>query len=462
MKLKTIASTNQGNRQLIVAGMVGAVAGVAIGVAGGADVASTVVVLAGLGLVIIGWLIWMIRREGWDWLAPPTLFVIATAFYYMVRPGSLLLGMQPIGQTTTRHMNAALGLVFLSVVGFSWGYKLRGTTIIARWLPRVPSGWQRRRATVTIGALWIAGTVCWVLLMWQSGGVGARWAGYAHGLAAGKGVLVVLSAAMLTMALVLSWAQYLKGRFSRPAAIVLVVTTIPLLAMHGQRSALIIPILMAVAIYHYQCRRLGLRSLAIISIAVMIIFVGLGLPRLQFLPGPAGQPRLMTYGRVAGWFFMRNLTSFDALMMAKGRIPEDLDYQWGRGYVDALVMMIPRWLYPDKPERNLFNRALRPGRTTSMALPVPGEGYLNFGWGGVLLESVLLGLICRVVYAYRQQYPNNEGALLTYAFFFAFFVVIFRGGLMGGHIGLLAVCLVLIAAVSIFCSQGRLLIRIRA
>jgi len=41
-------------------------------------------------------------------------------------------------------------------------------------------------------------------------------------------------------------------------------------------------------------------------------------------------------------------------------------------------------------------------------------------------------------------------------------VVIFRGGLMGGHIGLLAVCLVLIAVVSIFCSQGRLLIRIRA
>ena len=97
-----------------------------------------------------------------------------------------------------------------------------------------------------------------------------------------------------------------------------------------------------------------------------------------------------------------------------------------------------------------------------MALPVPGEGYLNFGWGGVLLESVLLGLISRVVYAYRQQYPNNEGALLTYAFFFAFFVIIFRGGLMGGHIGLLAVCLALIAAVSIFCSQGRLLIRIRA
>ena len=161
------------------------------------------------------------------------------------------------------------------------------------------------------------------------------------------------------------------------------------------------------------------------------------------------------YTRLVGWFFLRNLTAFDALLLAVEGIPERLDYQWGRGYLDSLVMLVPRRWYADKPQRNLFNRALRPGRLTSMSLPPPGEGYLNFGWGGVLLGGALWGLLYGAAYAYRQRCPAHEGVLLTYAFLLAFFVIIFRGGLLGGHLGLLAVYLVLIGAISVFCAQGR-------
>ena len=459
MASRTPTATNRATPQLLAAGLTGALVGLGIGALKGIGVNLTLLLLATAALTVTWWLARTIGSWRLDWLAPPVLFSVAALLYYWVRPGSLVLGMAPVGQRSTLHINTALGLVLLTIIGFTWGYKLPAVRIIARWLPRPAGDWQRQRVAVAIGLLWISGTLCWVLLMQRSGGISARLAGYGQGQAAGLGVLVVLSAALLAMALVLGWLQYLKGLLSRPTMIGLAAMTLPMLAVHGQRSALLVPTLMAVAIYHYQCRRLSLKSLALIAVVVMIVFVALGLPRLSLgleqglLADPAA------YARLAGWFFVRNLTSFDALMLVVAATPGQLDYQWGRGYLDSLVMMIPRQLHPNKPQRNLFNRVLRPGRTTSMALPPAGEGYLNFGWGGALLESVLLGLLYGAIYVYRQRHPGNEGVLLTYAFFVAFFIIIFRGGLLGGHIGMLATYLVLLGAVSAFCGRGRLLVR---
>ncbi len=459
MSFSTSAEKNQIIRQWAGLCIAGAVVGISVGAIATTAGASPVLLLGGLALVVAGWLIVMARRARQDWLAPPVLFLVAVVLYYVVRPVSLALGMQPIGQKTSHHIHTALGLVALTVLGFAWGYKLRGSKIIARWIPQAASGWGQRRVAVAIGGLWVLGMACWVLLMWRSGGVAARFAGYGTGLAVGQGVLVVLSAAGLALALTLAWMQYLWGNVGRLAMVAVAIMTVPMLAMHGQRSALLVPLLMTVTIYHYQCQRLSLRSLAIIGLVVMMISVALALPRLQLAAWAMAPPHALAYARMAGWLLVRNLTSFDALMVAAGGVPQRIDYQWGRGYLDALAMMVPRWLYADKPMRNLFNRVLRPGRTTSMALPPAGEGYLNFGWGGALLESVLLGLIYGVAYAYRRQHPANEGALFTYAFSVAFFMIIFRGGLMGGHIGLLIVCLVLIALVTIFCARGRLLVK---
>lgn len=451
--------TNKLHRQLTGAVIAGVVVGLGIGMLQRAGGRSALVLVGGLAAVAAWWFVGVGKAGTRDWLAPPAIFWMAVVLCYVVRPASLVLGMSPVGQRAIQHLEEAMGLVLLTTVGVVWGYGLRGAKIIARWLPRAANDWEQPRVAAAVGGLWVLGAACWVGLIQGSGGVEARLAGYAQGLATGKGILVVLSAAALALSLVLAWLQYLQRKLSHLAMIALAAATVPMLAMHGQRSALIVPLLMAVAIYHYLCQRLTLRQLIAIVTLVVIIFVGLGLPRLQLTPELVVRAYPAAYAKLAAGFFVRNLTSFDALMLSLEGIPEQLDYQWGRGYWDALMMIVPRAVYPDKPQRNLFNRALRPGRTTSMALPPPGEGYLNFGWGGALLGGVLLGLIYRGAYIYRQRHPDNEGVLLAYAFFFAFFIIIFRGGLMGGHLGLLAVYLVLIGAVGIFCGRGRLVVR---
>ncbi len=458
MTCLTITEPSHATRRLLSIVILGAVTGIGIGAVGAAPHASTIVLTGGLAAIAFAWLSRLITKGKGDWLAPPALLVVATVLYYIVRPAALLLGMAPIGQRTLSHLEIALALACFTVLGFILGYKLPPAAIIARSLPLAPI-WQERRLALATGALWLTGATCWGVLMWQSGGIAARLAGYAQGAAAGKGVLVVMSAAALAMALVLGWLRYLRGQANQVAMIGLAATTVPMLALHGQRSALLIPVVMAVAIYHYQHRRLGLSKLVMIGIAVVLLVVALGLPRLHLSERAPLPARLASYGQVAGWFLVRNLTSLDALMLTMKAIPGRMDYQWGRGYLDSLLLTVPRQLYPDKPHRNLFNRVLRPGRTTSMALPPAAEGYMNFGWGGVLLETSLFGLIYAVAYAYYRHHADNEGALLLYAFAVAFFVIIFRGGLMGGHIGLLIVYLALIASVSIFCGGNKLLFR---
>ena len=140
---------------------------------------------------------------------------------------------------------------------------------------------------------------------------------------------------------------------------------------------------------------------------------------------------------MGGWLLLRNLTSFDALLLTIDKVPREVGYQWGRSYADALVMMVPRAVLANKPERNLFNRLLRPEESGWMAMSLPAEGYLNFGLAGLLLEAVALGIIYRALYTYRQRKEGNEGALLAYALGVACFGLAWRGGLLGGQVGLL-------------------------
>ncbi len=88
-------------------------------------------------------------------------------------------------------------------------------------------------------------------------------------------------------------------------------------------------------------------------------------------------------------------------------------------------------------------------------MPLPAEGYLNFGLAGLLVEAVLLGIIYRTLYAYRARHQTNAAAVLAYALGVAFFVLVWRGGLLGGHLGLLGAYAVLLAAVVLGCGLRR-------
>ena len=169
MNCLTITEPSHATKRLLSIVILGAVTGLGIEAVGAAPHASTIVLTGGLTVIAFAWLSRLISKGKGDWLAPPGLLVVATVLYYILRPTALLLGMAPIGQRTLSHLGTALSLGLFTVLGLIWGYKLHPAATIAGSLPLAPA-WQERRLVLATRALWLMGTACWGVLMWQSGG----------------------------------------------------------------------------------------------------------------------------------------------------------------------------------------------------------------------------------------------------------------------------------------------------
>jgi len=389
-----------------------------------------------------------------DWLAPGALFGVVFGLYFVVRPAALLAGLEPVA-VGRQGMWAAIMLGFVVVAGFWAGYLLPLGEAVARSLPWASRSWPKQRARTAVWVSWGLGLASWVVMIQQSGGIMARLSGYGQGAGKGLGVVVVASAVLLGMAMAVGWLSYFKGWLSRVELAIITTSSIAMLSVHGQRAALLVPVLMVVAVYHYLVRRLRGREILLLSLVGVLIIGFLGMPRLQFMGGEQVALSVGDYTKIAGWLVLRNLTAFDSLMIVAQRVPEETGYQWGRSYVDAIKMIVPRWLYAEKPARNLFNRVLRPDGSGSMALSLPAEGYLNFGLAGLLAEALVLGIAYRAVYSYRQHHPRSEPAILGYALAVPVFGLLWRGGFMGGGLGHLIGYGAVAIGIVLFCSGPR-------
>jgi hypothetical protein len=101
-------------------------------------------------------------------------------------------------------------------------------------------------------------------------------------------------------------------------------------------------------------------------------------------------------------------------------VPHAVPHASGESYLDAVYALIPRPLWPNKPEsvrtinRYFFTRELGSSPTTTI-----GEGYLNFGWPGVLAAGLVCGVLTRATerLAYGRSRRVNALRLAIYCSF---------------------------------------------
>jgi predicted small integral membrane protein len=81
--------------------------------------------------------------------------------------------------------------------------------------------------------------------------------------------------------------------------------------------------------------------------------------------------------------------------------PDTVPYQYGRTYSYMFITLIPRFMWPDKPSMSEANRfyQVQYGLTAenqldsvSIAVGFLTEGYINFGWLGVVGVAYFVGL----------------------------------------------------------------------
>lgn len=91
---------------------------------------------------------------------------------------------------------------------------------------------------------------------------------------------------------------------------------------------------------------------------------------------------------------------YDSLADIAEGFPEEIPYQNGKSLVALALGWVPRPIWPDKPYPfSLYLTRLRGetlnARSASIASGLPGEGYGNFGYFGVILWAGLLGFAAR-------------------------------------------------------------------
>lgn len=120
----------------------------------------------------------------------------------------------------------------------------------------------------------------------------------------------------------------------------------------------------------------------------------------------------------------------ESTMRVMDRVPDDHPFEWGGRFVtDVAQQTIPRVLWPSKPiliqgqryNKEFFDRDPVESGGTSIAIGLPSEAYLNFGWLG-LPFLMLLGVFIRACTVWVSRAPPNEISSLVWLHFVLFFV----------------------------------------
>jgi len=167
---------------------------------------------------------------------------------------------------------------------------------------------------------------------------------------------------------------------------------------------------------HYYIRKIPTRTIVVLGVFLLATLTILGeLRRTQgsYYGGEVefGAHRIIeqTVGRA---YFM-DIGKTSAIVAA---FPKDLDYLHGESLLKIFIAPIPRSLWPDKPllALNKFVEDEVLQRDTSSGVPpgFVGEMYMNFGYFGVIVGNLLVGIFMSIIYSKISNNNRNVNGVM--------------------------------------------------
>lgn len=146
------------------------------------------------------------------------------------------------------------------------------------------------------------------------------------------------------------------------------------------------------------------------------------------------------HGRTTGEIVFGRMSLLEPLAACVRALDEGI---WrpilGESYVSALLGLVPRFLWAEKPDFHYGNEfgyitgfVSTKDTATSISVTFFGESYLNFGIGG-LVPLTIIGLIFGLIYKQTRVSRRSETALLVYAIMLP--TVLYIGGTFALYFG---------------------------
>lgn len=239
------------------------------------------------------------------------------------------------------------------------------------------------------------------------------------------------------MGLLIALAASRQLRFSgRVALVTAIAVNLVLQATSGLVSNVAILLMVLYLLYWVANHRLP-RKMLIVGVAMLLPLVAMRAlmgeyRRIAWYGGGSVTPlsgvtllyslasdKLQREGAVAllsggGEAVAARSATIDVLADVVRRTPSEVPYWGGDTFKSLIGIAIPRFLWPDKPQKNLgqqfghrYSYLDRNDLGTSFNLPQIVEFYANFGTWGVLIGMFVVGIIFATVERYVNQ-PGQE------------------------------------------------------
>lgn len=197
----------------------------------------------------------------------------------------------------------------------------------------------------------------------------------------------------------------------------LIATSALFLAWSWSRRPLV-GVLIAAGAYFYRSK------IAHRSANVRLLFLGsliIGATLLLLFLGATRGRRF--YGDVGGNYevlsaenfkdFVGGITiNYEVAEFAVVQVPASHPYLWGSGFVPAFTFLIPRAIWPEKPVSTGFYLTTIWYHTNkpdnNLAQTIVAEWYTNFGYIGVVLGMLLIGILVRAFNTFMRRETNNN------------------------------------------------------
>jgi oligosaccharide repeat unit polymerase len=170
---------------------------------------------------------------------------------------------------------------------------------------------------------------------------------------------------------------------------------LPFCYLSDQRGLILFSAVTYLVAYNRYIRRLSVGSVFAGMSGVVTLVLLKTITRLQLGGAELQETVAQTLGNLVG----QNFIEHSKMIAIIKSVPDHLSFQFGFTYLNSILVLIPRSLFPDKPFVNLDTTVGQVvyGCPVFGACAVPpgllGESYLNFGVAGLFVLPILMGIL---------------------------------------------------------------------
>jgi hypothetical protein len=314
----------------------------------------------------------------------------------------------------------AIGLIAI----YAGYYSSFGNSLSSKWPAPSTESWDQKRLYALIFIMSVLGIASYLFITIATAGNPLNYIQHAETYKREIGALATfLRTAQLPVIACFLWFGYHLTRKKTVLFWLYLVSSLALVGSIGQRSYVIIPLLILMIIRHYLVRPIEIWrgiALGLFIVIFAVVMMDVRASRYQNRQGELNFNIVRTkeYSPLIilnDW--IRDRRSYDVFVGLIHRVPTQIEYQFGRSYLYYLVAPVPRFLWPNK-RAFITENSVDEGTIVNAPYQPPGflSGlYLNFSLPGIIAGCFLWGILLKAMYAWLKNNPENRGVVILYA-----------------------------------------------